>query len=181
MNVPGPYTELETDPHGSLALTLLYSQVPRAVLRYAQAENNGVLSPLDVINSSFGPKGKLTEESCLEATYTALHELHPLKFDCIERSFYFLPMLNIESLNSQKVAVARISDLEVDAPRIHRPYFAALREYAEGHLDIITRFGRFPNRNVMMGRTNTPDEDEYLRDECKDWERVLISNRIINK
>src|SRR5215813_6623747 len=31
-------------------------------------------------------------------------------------------------------------------------------QYAEGHADIIRRFGRFPHRNRIVGRTTTPDE-----------------------
>jgi uncharacterized protein (DUF924 family) len=30
------------------------------------------------------------------------------------------------------------------------------------HRDIIERFGRFPHRNVLLKRRNTPDEDEFL-------------------
>ena len=35
---------------------------------------------------------------------------------------------------------------------------------AVGHHDAIKRFGRFPHRNAVMGRPNTPEEEEYLKD-----------------
>jgi uncharacterized protein (DUF924 family) len=35
-------------------------------------------------------------------------------------------------------------------------------KYAEGHADIIRRFGRFPHRNHMLGRATTPEEQAYL-------------------
>ncbi|WP_027579388.1 DUF924 family protein [Bradyrhizobium sp. Ai1a-2] len=35
-------------------------------------------------------------------------------------------------------------------------------EYAEGHADIIRRFGRFPHRNLILGRATTPDEQAFL-------------------
>jgi uncharacterized protein (DUF924 family) len=34
--------------------------------------------------------------------------------------------------------------------------------WAELHADIIRRFGRFPHRNAVLGRTTTPAEQAYL-------------------
>ena len=34
--------------------------------------------------------------------------------------------------------------------------------FAKHHRDIIKRFGRFPHRNEILGRTSTADEIEYL-------------------
>jgi len=36
--------------------------------------------------------------------------------------------------------------------------------YAIQHRDIITRFGRFPHRNAILGRASTPAERAYLAD-----------------
>ncbi len=33
---------------------------------------------------------------------------------------------------------------------------------ARGHRDVIRRFGRFPHRNAILGRVNTPEEEVYL-------------------
>jgi len=35
-------------------------------------------------------------------------------------------------------------------------------KYALNHLEIIERFGRFPHRNAVLGRTNTAAEEAYL-------------------
>jgi uncharacterized protein (DUF924 family) len=35
-------------------------------------------------------------------------------------------------------------------------------KYAEDHADIVRRFGRFPHRNRILGRTTTPDEQAFL-------------------
>ena len=37
-----------------------------------------------------------------------------------------------------------------------------IAQFAELHRDIVVQFGRFPHRNVLLGRKNTPEEDEYL-------------------
>jgi uncharacterized protein (DUF924 family) len=34
--------------------------------------------------------------------------------------------------------------------------------YAEDHADIVRRFGRFPHRNRILGRTTTPEEQAFL-------------------
>ena len=34
--------------------------------------------------------------------------------------------------------------------------------YAERHRGIVRRFGRFPHRNAILGRTTTPEEQRFL-------------------
>ena len=34
---------------------------------------------------------------------------------------------------------------------------------AQGHYDTIEKFGRFPHRNAVLGRKNTPEEEEYMK------------------
>ena len=35
-------------------------------------------------------------------------------------------------------------------------------DYAKAHLDVVKKWGRFPHRNAVLGRANTPEEDEGL-------------------
>jgi uncharacterized protein (DUF924 family) len=35
-------------------------------------------------------------------------------------------------------------------------------EHARHHRDVVRRFGRFPHRNAILGRTTTPEEATYL-------------------
>jgi uncharacterized protein (DUF924 family) len=35
-------------------------------------------------------------------------------------------------------------------------------EYAERHLEVIRRFGRFPHRNAILGRSSTPEEAKFI-------------------
>jgi uncharacterized protein (DUF924 family) len=37
-------------------------------------------------------------------------------------------------------------------------------EHAEGHRDIVRRFGRFPHRNRILGRETTAAEQRFLDD-----------------
>lgn len=69
-----------------------------------------------------------------------------------ERSFLYMPLMHSEDLAMQERCVA---------------LFAGHPEnlsFAEQHRDIICRFGRFPHRNAVLGRTSTPQEQEFLRE-----------------
>jgi uncharacterized protein (DUF924 family) len=47
----------------------------------------------------------------------------------------------------------------------HDPDSISAIEYAFEHLKIISRFGRFPHRNHILGRISTPEEEEFLQQE----------------
>jgi uncharacterized protein (DUF924 family) len=69
-----------------------------------------------------------------------------------ERLFLYLPFEHSENADAQTRSVALISalgDLE-------------LTKYAQAHKDIVDRFGRFPHRNAILGRTSTSEESEFL-------------------
>jgi uncharacterized protein (DUF924 family) len=36
--------------------------------------------------------------------------------------------------------------------------------FARQHRDIVEKFGRFPHRNAVLGRPNTPEEEAFLKD-----------------
>ena len=40
----------------------------------------------------------------------------------------------------------------------------SMRAMRELHHDVIARFGRFPHRNVMLGRTSTLEEIQFLKE-----------------
>jgi uncharacterized protein (DUF924 family) len=43
------------------------------------------------------------------------------------------------------------------------PEHADLVQWAEKHRVIIERFGRFPHRNLVLGRVSTDEEIEFLK------------------
>jgi len=38
-----------------------------------------------------------------------------------------------------------------------------MKEYSGKHFEMIEQFGRFPNRNKILGRESTPEEIAYLQ------------------
>jgi uncharacterized protein (DUF924 family) len=70
--------------------------------------------------------------------------------DLIE--FLYVPFMHSERLADQERCVALFRSRG-------RPDNL---KFAEIHADIIRRFGRFPHRNAMLGRTTTDDEQAFL-------------------
>jgi|SRR5689334_17552240 uncharacterized protein (DUF924 family) len=68
------------------------------------------------------------------------------------RLFFYLPFEHAEDAAAQARCVtlmARLAD-------------PGLVKWAHAHKAIIDRFGRFPHRNAILGRTSTADELEFL-------------------
>ncbi len=75
----------------------------------------------------------------------------------VQRSFVYLPFEHAEDLSHQRTAVQLFQQLATD-----HPDRASGVEWAQRHLDVIARFGRFPHRNAALGRASTPEEAAYL-------------------
>jgi uncharacterized protein (DUF924 family) len=70
----------------------------------------------------------------------------------VERSFLLLPYMHSESRKIHAVAEALYKEF---AP-------AANYDFELKHKAIVDRFGRYPHRNEILGRTSTPEEVEFL-------------------
>ena len=68
------------------------------------------------------------------------------------RSFFYLPFEHSEDIADQDRSIA-FYKAAGDADGL---------KWAEIHADIIRRFGRFPHRNQSLGRSTTPEEQEFL-------------------
>ncbi len=83
--------------------------------------------------------------------------------DPVERMFFYMPLQHAESREVQDESVAAYRRLRVEAPQQLFGPFAGAARSAQNHRAIIERFGRFPHRNRLLGRENTPAEEEWLR------------------
>lgn len=71
----------------------------------------------------------------------------------VEGSFLLLPYMHSESRVIHAVA-----------ERLYREFAPPVNlEFELRHKAIIDRFGRYPHRNAILGRTSTPEEIEFLR------------------
>ena len=80
----------------------------------------------------------------------------------VERVFYYLPLEHSEKLENQNRSVDLYQALADEVPDDWQEAFDGFLDYAIRHQVIIERFGRFPHRNVILGRSSTPAEIEFL-------------------
>lgn len=134
------------EPKGRLALILLLDQFRRNVYRNtadAFAKDRVAL--------------KLCVVGAMEKKDTGLTP--------IQRVFFYMPLQHAESRKVQKKSVNIYNRLAKAVSPTYRETFETIAQFAELHADIIEQFGRFPHRNRLLSRTNTPEEDEYLAGE----------------
>ena len=82
-----------------------------------------------------------------------------------EKTFFFLPLGHTEGpdhLAQLKRVVALAEMIALEAPERLQPLYRHSVSQARGHLDVISRFGRFPHRNPILGRVSRPEEMTYL-------------------
>jgi uncharacterized protein (DUF924 family) len=75
----------------------------------------------------------------------------------VQRCFAYLPFEHAEDLAAQRESL-RLFESIADGPDGANTFTYAMRHYA-----VIERFGRFPHRNAILGRSSTPEEVDFLR------------------
>jgi uncharacterized protein (DUF924 family) len=87
-----------------------------------------------------------------------LHRTLPV----FQAMFLLLPFEHSEKLQDQDTGVRLFSELAGRAPLTLEKFAHETYDYAVRHRDIILRFGRFPHRNAILGRTSTAEELAFL-------------------
>ncbi len=118
---------------GALALLLLLDQFPRNAFRGT-------------------PRVYATDAAARKIADAAIAAGFDRQVDPALRSFFYLPFVHSEKLADLDRAVA----LNEEAGA------AESLRWARHHRDIVARFGRFPHRNAVVGRTSTPEEERFL-------------------
>jgi uncharacterized protein (DUF924 family) len=79
-----------------------------------------------------------------------------------ERWFLYMPLEHSESATDQRRSVDKFTELLAEAtPEFQQPLTSAL-DFAKRHANVVTKFGRFPHRNAVLGRTTTSAEKAFL-------------------
>jgi uncharacterized protein (DUF924 family) len=132
----GELDDWRDSPEGCLALLVLLDQVPRNIFRDDS-------------------RSYATDEMARAVTRHALDQGYDKELTHNQRGMLYLPLLHSESLEDKERAV------ELTRPLTENPDF---HKWAVHHRDIVARFGRFPHRNEILGRENTPEEEAFLAD-----------------
>lgn len=138
------------EPRGRLALILLLDQFRRNIYR-------GTSRAYDKDRAAL----KLCVEGAMQRKDRGLTP--------IQRVFFYMPLQHTESLKVQTKAVELYTRLAEAVSPTLRETFLTIAQFAELHRDIIEQYGRFPHRNALLGRQNTPEEDEYLAGDAPDF------------
>ncbi|EZH77328.1 hypothetical protein AU05_25020 [Ectopseudomonas composti] len=133
------------DPHGWLAQLILLDQLPRMIFRDTPRAFAG------------DPLARPLLSDGLDCSWD--RQLTP-----IQRVFAYLIFEHAEDLPLQNRAVELFGELLVEAATNEQPLFANFLDFAERHQQVIARFGRFPHRNVILGRASSDEEQAFLRE-----------------
>jgi len=138
------------EPHGRLALIILIDQFRRNIYR-----NTAKAFSQD----------KLALKLCVEGAM----EKKDKGLTPIQKVFFYMPLQHAESRKVQAKSVELYNRLAESVSPTYQETFLTVAQFAELHRDIIDQFGRFPHRNELLGRANTPEEDEYLAGDSPDF------------
>ena len=121
---------------GALALLILLDQMPRNMFRG-------------------DPRTWATDADALRIAERAIDRGFDREVAPEMRRFFYLPLMHAENLAAQERSVSLNEAL--NDPEINR--------FARHHRDMVARFGRFPHRNEVLGRTSTPEEIAFLEED----------------
>jgi len=122
---------------GALALVLLLDQAPRNIYRGSA--------------HAFATD-RLARAVAARAIDAGFDQVAPADLQV----FFYLPFEHAEE------AAAQQRSLTLFEAHAERTGDSSYQRYARIHADVIARFGRFPHRNIVLGRTTTTEEAEFL-------------------
>jgi uncharacterized protein (DUF924 family) len=172
LGVAASYTALEYSPNGLLALILLLSQLAPRIYHQNNIGLNMLTASSDLVWLGISRN---------------FHE----NINWLEKLFFYYPLIKSENLSNIQFAIKTLRTM-VELPKtiqhqaqhhhtkanvkqlinningpyfplVYRPFAVQLLDYAIKHQEIIKRFGRFPSRNHLLNRKNSPEEDEFIK------------------
>ena len=145
--VAGTLDRWRDSVRGELALIILLDQMSRNLYR----DDRSAFANDDVA---------LSLARDLARSAGRVRELTPY-----QRMVALMPFQHAENREAQAEGVAAFSTL-IDEVRVNHPAAAEMISgtltYAEKHRDVIEKFGRFPHRNAVLGRTSSVEELAFL-------------------
>lgn len=132
-------------PRRCLSLIILLDQFPRNIYR-------GTAKAFEY------------DEQALSVALAGIQSAADGALDVVERIFFYMPLQHCEAREIQDESVAAYRRLAIEAPQELRGVFEETLESAQKHRSIIEQFGRFPHRNRVLGRPDTPQEEVWLQE-----------------
>jgi uncharacterized protein (DUF924 family) len=131
------------DPQSALALVIVLDQLPRHLYRET-------------------PQAFAYDGHALEAATGAIVQGYDAMLHPVQAAFLYMPFEHAEDREMQRRSVRLFEALRARAGDSYERMVEGFLEYARRHQVVIDRFGRFPHRNSVLGRSSTSEELEYL-------------------
>lgn len=129
---------------GSLVLFILLDQFHRNVFRGTPESFSGDFKAL---------------QNCLQG----IENNYDKQYIPWVRMNYYLPLMHSEDLSMQNLCLEKLNELSEEFKGT--PVIESIQnfyKFANMHKAIIEKYGRFPHRNQILGRTSTQEELEFL-------------------
>lgn len=130
----GELFDWRTTAHGRLAEIIILDQFPRNMFRGSALAFS-------------------TDSQALILAQEAVLGGWDHKLTTSEKAFLYMPYMHSESILIHEEAMRLFS----------QPGLEFNLEFEIQHKNIIERFGRYPHRNELLGRTSSPEEVEFLK------------------
>ena len=138
------YEEWKTTPKGLVSLIILLDQFPRNAFRDTK-------------------RMFAFDQEALDTTREGLDRGMHDQLSLCENLFLTLPLEHSEDITDQKECVRLFQDMYDNAKADQKEFAAQILDYAKKHMAIIEKFGRFPHRNFVLGRSSSPEELAFLK------------------
>jgi uncharacterized protein (DUF924 family) len=142
--ITGKLTDWENTPRGRLALIILLDQFSRYMHRHS---------------SDAFSQDMLAQKLCNDGVQLKLDQ----QLTLIERVFFYMPLVHAENAQYQEHSIRLYQELVslsmTETTQIYQLFLA----YAYAHFRVIKEFGRFPQRNEVLGRQSTDAELAFLK------------------
>ena len=140
----GKLKDWEKTPRGNLALIILLDQFSRYLHRRSA-------------------KAFAHDKDALDFCLTGINQKMDHSLTLIERVFFYMPLVHAEDENLQEQSIRLYQELVslsmTETTQIYQLFLA----YAYAHFRVIKEFGRFPQRNAVLGRESTAAEMEFMK------------------
>lgn len=127
-----------------VALVVLLDQFPRNIFRDSGRQ------------FAFDAKAREIAQGLFDS---GLERFYPIERDALSIAFQ-----HHEHEASQDRAVLMAADMAVYGPHNMLVMHRSFLDFACKHRDLIRKFGRFPHRNSLLGRTSTPEELAFIEE-----------------
>lgn len=146
----GELDYLADTANGAVALIVLLDQIPRNIFRGS--------------GESFSSDSKALKIATKSIALKFDHEIG--KRSRAQQLLFYMPLMHAEDMMSQIACCALLRNVLLECPDDHemKGFLEQGVSAAQKHLDCIWRLGRFPKRNVPLGRNTTAEEEKFLEE-----------------